>query len=1654
MTLIADRYERMEKLGQGGMGEVYRGLDTRTQLPVAIKHLRGTVSHDPEVLERFQREGVALRNLNHPNIVKMLDMVQHDDDYYLIMEYIQGGDLADLLKARGSLAVEEVIRMGLEIADALARAHHLGIIHRDIKPANVLIANDGTPRLTDFGVARVESQERLTGTGMAVGTLDYMPPEAVNGEAVDVRADIWALGVMLYEMLTGERPFEGATTLELLTTILTKPVPDIARRRPDIPPALADLIHHMLDKDREKRLRSVRQAGAALEAILQGEPVNPQHETPPRSPTTRSLATDTEPLGDMPLTSAPTLSLRSQRSWLWLLPVALVLVIGIGGAGLAASGILTPPTATPLPTATTIPTASPTLVPTTVPVSALAPEGYQWVNVDEARFLVPVDFIYVNVPEIVKVLSASSTTSEFQTALDAGVNFVDQQRTSAIYLNWLTLQTAGLLIEDTGLVLTPDEQINRVRNLLQIGGQEFIAEPEVVDLPIGKAVRFEFHALMNTTDATVIFYAYQRGATQYMLSFAGRADQTEALQPIIEAVTNSFYITDAVATPVPTEVVSGTPAPEGYQWASVDEVRFLVPLGYTHVASSEIVKVLSPSVVTSELQAALDPVITYFDQMRSSGMYINWLKLQTVGVLIEDTGLVLSTSEQIRRNLDLTESAGLEFSREPEIVDLPVGQAVRFESLATVNATEIYITFFTYQRGGTQYIIFFNGRVDTADALESTIETITNSFYIADEAVPTPVPTEVAAGTPAPDGYQWVSVDEARFLVPTSYMYMDVTNLVDVLRDSFLTDDLKTAFDVGVDYINQQRTLAVYLNWVTLHNIGLMIDDTGMELSPELQIERMREVLRAADADFAGEPEIIDLPTGQVIRFDLKMTMFPADSYMTFYAFQHNGTQYLMEFSGRVDKTGKIEGIIDTVTNSFYIADNVEVTPEATANPEATVAVAEDTASDWKTVTGDGFTLEMPQDWLTLPASEELIQSALSIFLSDDAANTERLEQLQLILKQFHIRLLFGQVAGMETAAAVVTLDSEQPVAVDFIETLLTTVSTDLGAELRGIESITLPSGPARHLRMYLPATGDKPAYEISVYMIDTSNGLYMLSFVAPDARYAELALLYEQIAQSFAVVPPPDQAADWKTVTGEGFMLELPKTWLALPANPELVESSMSLFFTDGVVREQIPQFVSQFNVRLLVGQVTGAQTAGAVVTLETLTGEPADVNFAEDFMTSYSAIIGAEVETSEAVLLPGGAARRLVITLPHVEDAIGYTAVVYMIDTPNGLYILNLATPNTRFAELLPTYEQIAQSFAVVPPADQAADWKKVTSEGFTLEMPNEWLALPATEELLQSSMTLFLPDDPAKATMQLVFDQFDVRLLFGQYTGAETAGAVMRLDTSAQPVSVDFVETLLTTITVDLNAEVRTTENVTLPSGAARHLRMYMPATGDKLAYEIGIYLVDTPNGLYLLSFIAPADRYTELAPLYEQIVQRFSVTSEVLIPADWKTITEAHFSLAMPKTWLVTPANDTVMRSGMGIFIPDETALNELLLFFDQFDAQLLFGQFVGDETAGAVFTIGSEYAVDAPFLETLLASITDKLGYTLHEPEIITLPSGTARRSRLSLPATGEKPAFEFSFYMINTPNGFYMLSFNTATSRYDELLPMYEQIARSFVTMP
>ena len=329
--VIAD--PERDLLGRGGMGDVYRATDTHTGETVAIKALNPDVLvRDPDLLERFLREGEALRQLNHPNIVHMITACEKDGRHYLIMEYVGGGSLEVLLRTQGRLPSARVIEIGLDLADALTRAHRLGIIHRDLKPANVLLAPDGTPRLADFGIAHVAAGPQLTQTGMLIGTVDYLSPEACQGEPLDERADIWAFGVLLFEMLSGRKPFTGGKLAATLTAILTQPVPDLAELVPGLPDGLVDLVYRMLEKDREQRIPSVRLVGAELDALLKGRtPARVESRFAPPTPAAHVRR------HNLPTQATTFIGRQAELAELGRLlaapDVRLVTVVGLGGMG-------------------------------------------------------------------------------------------------------------------------------------------------------------------------------------------------------------------------------------------------------------------------------------------------------------------------------------------------------------------------------------------------------------------------------------------------------------------------------------------------------------------------------------------------------------------------------------------------------------------------------------------------------------------------------------------------------------------------------------------------------------------------------------------------------------------------------------------------------------------------------------------------------------------------------------------------------------------------------------------------------------------------------------------------------------------------------------------------------------------------------------------------------------------------------------------------------------------------------------------------------------------------------------------------------------------------------------------------------------------------
>lgn len=266
---LRERFVIQEQIGAGGMGTVYKGYDRQTSQTVAIKELRADLlARDRSVLERFEREATALARLNHPHIVKVLATYSTGGRYCLVMEYVDGGSLADLIDRQGRLTLDQACQIALDLSDALIRAHRLKIIHRDIKPANVLLGSDGTSRLADFNIAYISDLSTITQDRARIGTYAYMSPETYEGQPPTERTDIWSFGVTLFEMITGRRPFIAYDLHQLEHVIRTAPLPNLQTLCPEAPPELAALMASMLERNPEKRIRSMRVVGSRLEELL------------------------------------------------------------------------------------------------------------------------------------------------------------------------------------------------------------------------------------------------------------------------------------------------------------------------------------------------------------------------------------------------------------------------------------------------------------------------------------------------------------------------------------------------------------------------------------------------------------------------------------------------------------------------------------------------------------------------------------------------------------------------------------------------------------------------------------------------------------------------------------------------------------------------------------------------------------------------------------------------------------------------------------------------------------------------------------------------------------------------------------------------------------------------------------------------------------------------------------------------------------------------------------------------------------------------------------------------------------------------------------------------------------------------------------------
>jgi serine/threonine-protein kinase len=263
---IVGTYKITDKIGEGGMGSVFKGVDTMLEREVAIKMLRPDFTRDAEIVERFRTEAITLAKLNHPNIATLHNFFRHEDDYFMVMEFVRGETLDSLIRKNGAVAVDRTIYLFGQALEGIGHAHTMGIIHRDIKPANMMFTEKGTVKVMDFGIARVLGTTRMTRQGTIIGTVDYMAPEQIKGEDSDNRTDIYSLGILLYEMLTGRVPFQHDSEYGLMMAQINEAPPPPRSIAPHIPLYIEQVIMRALAKNPSARFQTVGEFRMALES--------------------------------------------------------------------------------------------------------------------------------------------------------------------------------------------------------------------------------------------------------------------------------------------------------------------------------------------------------------------------------------------------------------------------------------------------------------------------------------------------------------------------------------------------------------------------------------------------------------------------------------------------------------------------------------------------------------------------------------------------------------------------------------------------------------------------------------------------------------------------------------------------------------------------------------------------------------------------------------------------------------------------------------------------------------------------------------------------------------------------------------------------------------------------------------------------------------------------------------------------------------------------------------------------------------------------------------------------------------------------------------------------------------------------------------------
>jgi eukaryotic-like serine/threonine-protein kinase len=326
--VIAGRYELLELIGSGGMSSVWKAHDRLLDRVVAIKVLHEQFTADEEYVERFRREARSVAQLSHPNIVTVIDRGEDEGRQFIVFECVEGENLKQLVERTGRLSVTDALEMAIQMGRALAFAHDRGLVHRDVKPQNVLLNEDGQAKMTDFGIARSVDVHGVTITGTVLGTSEYIAPEQARGQRVDALTDVYSLGVVLYELLTGSVPFRGENFVAIALRHVNEPPPNVLERRPDAPPRVAMAVERAMAKRPDDRFQSMDEFVAELEEALA--------DLDPASEQATMIAR-------RPVTAAPTRRGREERrrrrrgGVLW--PIAAVLAV-LAIAGLAAWGAL------------------------------------------------------------------------------------------------------------------------------------------------------------------------------------------------------------------------------------------------------------------------------------------------------------------------------------------------------------------------------------------------------------------------------------------------------------------------------------------------------------------------------------------------------------------------------------------------------------------------------------------------------------------------------------------------------------------------------------------------------------------------------------------------------------------------------------------------------------------------------------------------------------------------------------------------------------------------------------------------------------------------------------------------------------------------------------------------------------------------------------------------------------------------------------------------------------------------------------------------------------------------------------------------------------------------------------------------------------------